>query len=95
MIRGSQRTIELLCSIDIEQTVESFHAHAIPEDVEIGPGDVVMVHDAPSVIGFGEKLTGQRHATLTRAGFFDRIWTEFSSIFEIAELYEVGFQAKE
>ena len=37
------REIELLCSIDIEQTPESFHAHAIPEDIEICPGDQIIV----------------------------------------------------
>jgi len=85
------RVIELLCSIDIEQTAESFHAHAIPEDVEIGPGDVVTVYDAPSEIGFGEHYIGERRGTLLRANVFQRLWTQFSSIFEIGELYEVGF----
>jgi hypothetical protein len=86
------REIELLCSIDIEQTAESFHAHAIPEDVEIGPGDRVIVHDAPTAIAFGEKYTGTRKATLIRATALQRLWTQFSSIFEVSELYEVGFQ---
>jgi hypothetical protein len=88
----SAREIELLCSIDIEQTPESFHAHAIPEDIEIGPGDQIIVHDAPTTIGFGEKYTGTRKATLIRATALQRLWTEFRSIFEVSELYEVGFQ---
>jgi hypothetical protein len=86
------RTVELTCDIDIEQTWESFHAHAIPDGAEIGPGDVVIVHDAPGAIGFGETYAGQRRATLIRANPLVRFWTEFSSIFEITELYEVGFQ---
>jgi hypothetical protein len=28
---------------------------------------------------------------LVRANVFQRLWTQFSSIFEIGELYEVGF----
>jgi hypothetical protein len=88
----SAREIELLCSIDIEQTPESFHAHAIPEDVEIGPGDQIIVHDAPTTIGFGERYTGTRRGTLIRATALQRLWTVFRSIFEVAELYEVGFQ---
>jgi hypothetical protein len=84
------REIAVLCSIDIEQTPESFHAHAIPEGVEIGPGDVVTLHDAPDV-AFGEHFQGERTATLVRANVFVRLWTQFSSIFEIGELYEVGF----
>ncbi len=85
------REIEVLCSIDIEQTAESFHAHAIPEGVEIGPGDVVTVHGAPVNVAFGEHYVGERRATLVRANVFVRLWTQFSSIFEIGELYEVGF----
>jgi hypothetical protein len=86
------RNIELTCAIDIEQTAESFHAHAIPDGVEINPGDMILVHDAPSDIGFGESYTGERRATLMRANPLVRLWTELTSIFEITELYEVGFQ---
>jgi hypothetical protein len=86
------RILDLTCDIDIEQTFDSFHAHAIPDGVEVGPGDIILIHDAPSQIGFGERYTGQRRATLFRANFIVRIWTQLSSIFEITELYEVGFQ---
>jgi hypothetical protein len=85
------REIELLCSIDIEQTQESFHAHAIPEDVEINPGDSILVHDAPATIGFGEIFTGTSRATLTRATLADRLWTKFRSYLDLTELFEVGF----
>jgi hypothetical protein len=87
----SREIIELVCDIDIEQTKESFHAHAIPDGAEIGPGDVVIVHDAPTDIPFGEIYTGTRRATLFRANAVTRVWTQFASIFEITELYEVGF----
>jgi hypothetical protein len=86
------RILSLTCDIDIEQTFDSFHAHAIPDGVEVGPGDVILIHDAPSEIGFGERYIGKRSATLFRANFIVRIWTQISSIFEITELYEVGFQ---
>jgi hypothetical protein len=86
------RTIELTCAIDLEQTAESFHAHAIPQNVEINPGDTILVHDTPEMVGFGESYTGECRATLVRANVFQRLWTQFSSIFEIMELYEVGFQ---
>lgn len=89
------RSLDLVCSVDFENTAESLHAHAIPENVEIRPGDVVTLHDAPDFVPFGERLTCERRATLFRAGPLTRFWTELRSIFEIAELYEVGFQAKE
>jgi hypothetical protein len=86
------RIVELLCEIDIEQSFDSFHAHAIPQGVEIGPGDVVLVHGVPTDIAFGETFTGQCRATLTRASWFGSIWTQCCAIFELTELFEVGFQ---
>ncbi|MDE8345580.1 MAG: hypothetical protein POH28_05305 [Acidocella sp.] len=86
------RTIELICDIDIEQTFYSFHAHAIPDGAEIGPGDMVLIHDAPTGIEYGDIYTGQRRATLFRANPIIRAFTRLASIFEITELYEVGFQ---
>jgi hypothetical protein len=88
-------TIEVRCDIDIEQTPESFHAHAIPDGVAIRPGDVVTVHDAPTGVGFGEHIIGVRRATVRRAGMLQRAWTELSALRELTELYEVGFQPKE
>ena len=85
------RTLALTCDIDIEQSWESFHAHAIPDGVEIEAGDVILVHDT-AALAVGDRYTGKRSATLIRAGFWRRHWTRFSSIFEITELYEVGFQ---
>lgn len=86
------RTVELICDIDIEQTFDSFHAHAIPDGAEIGPGDVILIHDAPTGIEYGDIYTGQRRATLYRANRLMGALTRLLSIFEITELYEVGFQ---
>jgi hypothetical protein len=92
---GTKQRIDLRCLIDFEQTPESLHAHAIPQDVEIWPGDEILLHDAPAMVGFGERLTGECGATLLRAGPIERAWTQFRSLFEIGELYEVGFQPLE
>jgi hypothetical protein len=88
------RIVALTCEIDIEQTFDSFHAHAIPEGVEIGAGDRILVHGVPADLGFGISFTGQRPATLFRANIFVRLWTRFAAIFEVTELYEVGFQPR-
>jgi len=85
------RTVQFTCDIDIEQSQESLHAHAIPEGIEIKPGDVVMVHDTADALGAAQ-YTGKRRATLIRAGFWRRSWTRFCSFFELTELFEVGFQ---
>jgi len=86
--------ITVRCSIDIEQTPASFHAHAIPENIDIRAGDIVMVHDAPHEIPFGDHLIGERSGVLIRAGLLTRIWTRLSAFAELSELYEVGFQPR-
>jgi hypothetical protein len=88
---SNYEVIELLCSIDIEQTPFSFHAHQLPENVIIGPGDTIIVHDAPSGVEFGETYTGERRATLYRASPWQKFWTQITSMLDLGELYEVGF----
>jgi hypothetical protein len=88
-------TVEVPCMLDIEQTAESFHAHAVPEGIELRPGDVVQVHNAPTHVDFGDCYTRPSRATVTRAGWLDRAWTRMTAPFEMLELYEVGFQPRE
>ena len=85
------RKLALTCEIDIEQSWESLHAHAIPDGIDIEAGDIIIVHDTAGTLNAAHYI-GQRDATLIRAGFWRRHWTRFCSIFEIAELFEVGFQ---
>jgi hypothetical protein len=85
------RQVQLTCDIDIEQSWQSLHAHAIPDGIDIEAGDIIIVHDTAGTLNAAQ-YTGQRNATLIRAGFWRRHWTRFCSIFEIAELFEVGFQ---
>jgi len=87
--------VQVRCDIDIEQTPESFHAHAIADGVDIRPGDVVTIHDAPTGIGFGDRFTCVRAATVERAGVLGRLRAELAGLLELTELYEVGFQPKE
>ena len=48
LARGAE-TIEVPCTVEIEQTSESLHAHVeLDGDIEIRPGDEVIVHDAPT-----------------------------------------------
>jgi hypothetical protein len=89
---AGRRIEEIVCSVDLEHTFDSLHAHAIPEDVEISPGDQVIVHGLPGHVPLGEKRTMQAVATIRRAGWFDRLYTQFSAIFELTELYHVGFE---
>ena len=87
-----RRVIDVPCTLDIEQTPESFHAYAVPENVEIQPGDIVLVHDAPAQVSWGAKYVRETRASVARAGFFARCWTRFTGLFLITDLYEVGFE---
>ncbi len=89
------RRFDVPCIVEIERSFDSFHAYAVPEDVVLRPGDQVIVHGAPSQVAFGEKYSFETSATIIRAGFFRRHWTQFRSILELTELYHVGFEPKE
>ena len=89
------KRIEVPVALDIEQTAESLHAHAIPEGIEIRPGDQVLVHNAPARIGFGERVTLQTTATVIRANAIQRWWTQMTALLEFTALYEVGFERRE
>ena len=91
----SQRTFEIPCTIEIEQTHDCFHAHlALDGDIPIGPGDQVLVHGEPIRVFFGEKRTERRRATVTRASMLRRFWTRLTSKFEFQELYDVSFTTR-
>ncbi|CAH2601019.1 Ferrochelatase [Rhodovastum atsumiense] len=91
MIFG-RRTVDVTCTVEIEQTPESLHAHAIPDGIEIRPGDSVIVHGIPTDIRFGDRVSLQCRATVVRASWLGRLWTKIRAPFELTELYEVGFQ---
>lgn len=89
------RVVEVRCDVDIAQTHDSFHAHAVPDGIDIRPGDMVTVHGAPIDIGFGDHITCECRATVVRAGWLARAWTHVAGMFELTELYEVGFMPRE
>ena len=90
-----RRETQIDADVDIEKTAESFHAYAVPDGIAIRPGDIVTVHGVPTDIGFGDRLVLRCSATVSRAGLIERLWTEFTALFELTELYEVGFMPKE
>ena len=89
---GGRRSFDVPCTVEIEQTSETLHAHVILDsDVEIQPGDEVMVHDAPTSVNFGERLVVRRTATVVRAGPLERMRARLEGYLELTELYEVSF----
>jgi hypothetical protein len=80
------------CTIEIEHTERSLHAHVELDDgVAIRPGDRVRVHGDPIRVRFGQRLVIRRNATVERAGWIERQWTRLAARFQLSELYEVSF----
>lgn len=87
--------VEVPCTVEIEHTPESLHAHVtLDAGFDIEPGDEVQVHDAPTLPPFGETLSVQRKATVTRAGALERAWTRLIAHLELTELYDVSFSER-
>ena len=88
----SRRATVTPCTIEIEHTAESLHAHvALDGEPELRPGDRVRVHGEPIRVRFGDRLTLRREATVERAGWLERQWTRLAARLELSELYEVSF----
>jgi hypothetical protein len=88
------RSFETPCTITVEQSPEHFHAHVeLADEVIIQPGDKVRVHGAPIQIPFGTRQVFERRATVTRASPLARVLTRMAAYFDLAELYEVSFNA--
>jgi len=88
------RTVEVPCTVDLEHTEDSLHAYVELEGIEVGPGDEVLVHDAPTQLRFGERIVHRRRATVRRAGPLGRLWTRITAHLELTELYEVSFSSR-
>jgi hypothetical protein len=89
------RRFEVPCTIEIEQTPENLHAYTTPEGIDIGPGDRVLVHGAPTNIKFGDRITVMGSATVIRATAFGRFWAHVIGLVSLFELYDVGFEPEE
>lgn len=82
------------CTIEIENTFESLHAHVDLHDARpVEAGDEVLVHGEPIRVKYGEKVTLERRATITRAGTLERLMTKLAARLELTELYEVSFSS--
>jgi uncharacterized Zn finger protein len=87
-----RRTERTPCTIEIEHTERSLHAHvALDASTPLQPGDRVRVDGAPVRIAFGDVFTLRREATVERAGWLERQWTRLVARLELSALYEVSF----
>lgn len=88
------RSFDVPCTIEIENTFESLHAHvALDGDIAIEAGDEVLVHGDVIRVPYGQKLVQRRQATVTRASGLGRALTKLAARLELTELYEVSFSS--
>ena len=90
-MRANERILDVPCTVEIENSPETLHAHVELEGIDVGPGDEVIVHGAPTSVPFGERIVVRCHATVVRATSRDRIKAKIEGYLELTELYEVGF----
>lgn len=90
--RSAARSFEVACTVRASNTVHELSAHVeLDGDVELGPGDAVLVHGGPIHPSFGEVLVQRRRATVTRAGWLRRQWTRWTGDLDCLELLDVSF----
>lgn len=80
------------CTVEISHKFESLHAHVRFNDGSVVyPGDAVEVQGAEIMAPFGEIVTEDREAVITRASALERLWTRWTGDFEVMELCEFSF----
>ena len=80
------------CEVEVSHKFESLHAHVkFLNGAVVHPGDEVLVHGAPVMAPFGEIVTEERTATITRASRLEQLWTRLTGDFEVMELCEFSF----
>lgn len=90
----SRRSVDVPCTIEIEHTWESLHAHVELEGMTVGPGDEVHVHGGAIAVPYGERLTLRRMATVTKASAPERLWVKLTGDFEMMDLVEFSFSGE-
>ncbi len=90
-VLSGPNVVEVPCTLDLEQTGDSLHAYCELDGRDPGPGDEVLILDAPSRLVFGEKAVVARRALVRRAGPLARLRARVEGYLELTELYEVSF----
>ncbi|MCQ0986360.1 hypothetical protein [Jiella marina] len=91
----AKREEDVCCTVEVSNTFESLHAHLrFDGGVTVEPGDEVLVHGEPVKVPYGETAYLRRHATIVRAGWFERTWTRATGDFEFMELCEFSFSER-
>lgn len=88
----SRRKETAPCTVEVSHVFESLHAHVrFNNGAVVHPGDEVLVHGKPVVAAYGEVISEERTATITRASWLKRKWTRLTGNLEFMELCEFAF----
>lgn len=80
------------CTVEVSHCFDSLHAHVrFDNGAVVYPGDEVQVEGPPVMAPYGEVVTEQRLARITRASGVERLWTRMTGDFEFMELCEFSF----
>ncbi|MEM8788154.1 MAG: hypothetical protein AAGE76_07820 [Pseudomonadota bacterium] len=85
-------TEEAPCTVEVSHTFDALHAHVrFNNGAVVHPGDEVQVHGTPVMAPYGAVVREDRTATITRAGWLERVWTRATGDLEFMELCEFSF----
>lgn len=88
----TKETERVPCTVEVSHRFEALHAHVrFNNGAVVHPGDEVLVHGAPVMAAYGEVVSVDREATITRASLLERAWTRLTGDFEFMELCEFSF----
>ncbi|MGB3407445.1 MAG: hypothetical protein WBA67_08115 [Jannaschia sp.] len=83
---------EAPCTVEVSHRFEELSAHVrLDNGAVIHPGDSVQVLGKEIMAPYGECITEQRTAIITRASGLERMWTRATGDFEFMELCEFSF----
>lgn len=69
------KRFDVECTVSVSHTFESLHAYVeLDGAVPLFPGDHVLVHGTPINPPYGETQVERRVATVTRAGWLERLF---------------------
>ncbi|TCP39150.1 hypothetical protein [Rhodovulum marinum] len=80
------------CTVEVSHKFECLSAHVrFNNGAVVHPGDEVLVHGPEIMAPYGEVVTEDRVATITRASAIERLWTRMTGDLEFMELCEFSF----
>ena len=91
----ARRHFEWPCTVEVEHTADSLHAHVeLDYGFDAEPGDEIQLVDAPRFVPLGAKFSVRGKAIVTRASAWERAWTRLVGYLELTELYDVSFSLR-